>query len=91
MRARWAIVPAVSSHKAPSSQLGEGMLGFAVSLGVPPPDHNVRPFTFMCSHVTWSYNLATSLTLSSSFQGPLPLRWKLSLPLLIPLVFKLHT
>lgn len=41
MRARWAIVPAVSSHKAPSSQLGEGMLGFAVSLGVPPPDHNV--------------------------------------------------
>lgn len=26
---------------SPSSQLGEGMLGLAVSLSVPPPDHSV--------------------------------------------------
>lgn len=42
----------------------------------------------MCSHVTWSYNLATSLIFIFFLR---PLCWKLSLPLLIPLVFKLHS
>lgn len=33
--------PSPAKLVSPSSQLGEGMLGLAVSLSVPPPDHSV--------------------------------------------------
>lgn len=69
------------------------MLGLAVSLGVPPPNHNViSGFSLSCAGMSPGAIIVPHLLLSHLSNAPPPaLCWKLSFPLLIPLVFKLHT